>query len=61
MSNLNIINLSYHIKRKGIGHLCKGCIVALINHQSGNREGDQDDQANQESQNAGQFKMMALE
>ena len=47
------IDLSYHIERKGLDHLCEGCIVAPINHQAGNREGDQDDQAKQESQGAG--------
>ena len=46
------IDLSYHIERKGLDHLCEGCIVAPINQQSGNREGDQDDQAKQESQRA---------
>ena len=43
----------YHIERKGLVHLCEGCVVAPINQQSGNREGDQDDQAKQESQGAG--------
>ncbi len=47
------IDLSYHIERKGLDHLCEGCIVAPINQQSGNREGDQDDQAKQEPQRAG--------
>ena len=47
------IDLSYHIERKGLDHLCEGCNVAPINQQSGNREGDQDDQAKQESQGAG--------
>ena len=44
------IDLSYHIERKGLDHLCEGCIVAPINHQSGNREGDQEDKTKQESQ-----------
>ncbi len=52
MSSLNILELSYNIERKGLDHLCEGCIVAPINQQSGNREGDQDDQAKQESQRA---------
>ena len=47
------IDLSYHIERKGLDHLCEGCVVAPINQHSGNREGDQDDQAKQESQGAG--------
>lgn len=50
MSSLKILDLSYRIARKGLDHLCEGCIVAPINQQSGNREGDQDDQAKQESQ-----------
>jgi hypothetical protein len=41
---------SYHIKWKGFDHLCEGCIVAPINQQSGNREGDQNDQAKAEWQ-----------
>jgi len=52
-SSLNILDLSYHIEWKGLDHLCEGCIVAPINQQSGNREGDQDDQAKQESQRPG--------
>ena len=47
------IDLSYHIERKGLDHLCEGRFVAPINQQSGNREGDQDDQAKQESQGEG--------
>ena len=39
------IDLSFRIERKGHDHLCEGCIVAPINQQSANREGDQDDQA----------------
>ena len=46
------IDLSYRIERKGLDHMCEGCVVAPINQQSGNREGDQDDQAKQESQRA---------
>jgi len=47
------IDLSYRIEQKGLDHICEGCIVAPINQQSGNREGDQDDQAKQESQRPG--------
>ncbi len=46
-------DIPYHIEQKGLDHLCEGCVVAPINQQSGNREGDQDDQAKQESQGAG--------
>jgi hypothetical protein len=53
MSSLKILDLSYNIEWKGLDHLCEGCIVAPINQQSGNREGDQDDQAKQESQRPG--------
>ncbi len=38
-----ILPNSYSIERKGLDHVCEGCIVAPINQQSGNREGDQDD------------------
>lgn len=48
-----ISHQSYRIERKGVDHLCEGCNVAPINQQSGNREGDQDDQAKKESQGAG--------
>ena len=51
--NQKITCLSYHIERKGLDHLCEWCIVAPINQQSGNREGEQDDQAKQESQGEG--------
>jgi len=44
--NQRISCLSYRIERKGLDHLCEGCKVAPINQQSGNREGDQDDQKN---------------
>lgn len=38
--NFQGIYLSYRIDRKGLDHLCEGCIVAPINQQSANREGD---------------------
>ena len=49
MSRTNTDRL-HHIERNGHDHLCEGYNVAPINQQSGNREGDQDDQAKQESQ-----------
>jgi len=47
------LGVSYHIERKGLDYLSEGCVVAPINQQPGNREGEQDNQANQEPQRAG--------
>ena len=44
------LQFPYRIEWKGLDYLCEGCIVALINQQSGNRERVQNDQAKQESQ-----------